>query len=41
MSKPDGSQALLVPSIKATESMDFVHFWTAYEDVVGRPTATS
>ena len=34
MSKPDGTRALLVPSIKATESMDFVHFWTAYEDVV-------
>ena len=39
MSKPDGSRALLVPSIKATESMDFVHFWTAYEDVVRKARA--
>jgi 2-oxoglutarate decarboxylase len=34
VSKPDGTRTLLVPSIKATEAMDFVHFWTAYEDVV-------
>ena len=39
MSKPDGTRALLVPSIKATESMDFVHFWTAYEDVVRKARA--
>ncbi|HEY8821376.1 MAG TPA: multifunctional oxoglutarate decarboxylase/oxoglutarate dehydrogenase thiamine pyrophosphate-binding subunit/dihydrolipoyllysine-residue succinyltransferase subunit, partial [Dermatophilaceae bacterium] len=32
--KPDGTRTLLVPSIKATEAMDFSHFWTAYEDVV-------
>ena len=32
--KPDGSRQLLVPSIKATEGMDFASFWTAYEDVV-------
>ncbi len=32
--KPDGSRQLLVPSIKAAESMDFVAFWTAYEDLV-------
>jgi len=32
--KPDGSRTLLVPSIKATEAMDFTHFWTAYEEVV-------
>jgi len=32
--KADGTRQLLVPSIKSTESMDFVHFWTAYEDVV-------
>ena len=30
----DGSRQLLVPSIKATEAMDFSQFWTAYEDVV-------
>ncbi|MGI9155940.1 MAG: multifunctional oxoglutarate decarboxylase/oxoglutarate dehydrogenase thiamine pyrophosphate-binding subunit/dihydrolipoyllysine-residue succinyltransferase subunit [Marmoricola sp.] len=32
--KPDGTRQLLVPSIKATESMDFAHFWTAYEELV-------
>ncbi|WP_028642475.1 multifunctional oxoglutarate decarboxylase/oxoglutarate dehydrogenase thiamine pyrophosphate-binding subunit/dihydrolipoyllysine-residue succinyltransferase subunit [Nocardioides sp. URHA0020] len=32
--KPDGSRTLLVPSIKAAESMDFAAFWTAYEDIV-------
>ncbi len=32
--KPDGTRQLLVPSIKAAESMDFVAFWTAYEDLV-------
>ena len=34
MAKADGTRTLLVPTIKATESMDFAHFWTAYEDVV-------
>jgi 2-oxoglutarate decarboxylase len=34
MAKADGTRTLLVPAIKATESMDFAHFWTAYEDVV-------
>jgi 2-oxoglutarate dehydrogenase E1 component len=34
MAKPDGTRTLLVPTIKATEGMDFAHFWTAYEDVV-------
>ncbi len=32
--KADGSRQLLVPSIKAAESMDFAAFWTAYEDIV-------
>ena len=32
--KPDGSRQLLVPSIKAAETMDFAEFWTAYEDIV-------
>ncbi len=32
----DGSRQLLVPSIKAAESMDFRQFWMAYEDVVRR-----
>ncbi len=32
--KPDGTRQLLVPSIKAAETMDFAAFWTAYEDIV-------
>ncbi len=34
MQKPDGTRQLLVPSIKAAETMDFAHFWTAYEELV-------
>ena len=34
LQKPDGSRTLVVPSIKSAERMDFVHFWTAYEDMV-------
>ena len=34
MAKPDGTRQLLVPSIKAAETMDFAAFWTAYEDIV-------
>ncbi|MFC0224123.1 multifunctional oxoglutarate decarboxylase/oxoglutarate dehydrogenase thiamine pyrophosphate-binding subunit/dihydrolipoyllysine-residue succinyltransferase subunit [Nocardioides zeicaulis] len=34
MQKPDGTRQLLVPNIKAAESMDFAAFWTAYEDMV-------
>ncbi|MFN2320269.1 MAG: multifunctional oxoglutarate decarboxylase/oxoglutarate dehydrogenase thiamine pyrophosphate-binding subunit/dihydrolipoyllysine-residue succinyltransferase subunit [Dermatophilaceae bacterium] len=34
MAKPDGTRQLLVPSIKHTETMDFFHFWMAYEDIV-------
>ena len=37
--KADGTRQLLVPSIKAAESMDFAHFWTAYEDVVRKARA--
>src|ERR1019366_1779860 len=36
VSTRDGSRQLLVPSIKSAESMDFRHFWMAYEDVVRR-----
>jgi 2-oxoglutarate dehydrogenase E1 component len=32
----DGSRQLLVPGVKAAESMDFGQFWMAYEDVVRR-----
>jgi 2-oxoglutarate dehydrogenase E1 component len=34
LQKEDGSRTLVVPSIKSAEEMDFVHFWTAYEDMV-------
>ncbi len=34
LAKPDGSRQLLVPSIKAAEALDFVRFWTAYEEMV-------
>ncbi len=34
MQKSDGTRQLLVPSIKAAETMDFAGFWTAYEDIV-------
>jgi multifunctional 2-oxoglutarate metabolism enzyme len=36
LARPDGSRSLVVPSIKATEEMDFRQFWQAYEDVVRR-----
>jgi 2-oxoglutarate decarboxylase len=32
--KADGTRQLLVPSIKAAETMDFAQFWSAYEDIV-------
>ncbi|MDQ4053052.1 MAG: 2-oxo acid dehydrogenase subunit E2, partial [Actinomycetota bacterium] len=32
--KDNGTRQLLVPSIKAAESMDFAAFWTAYEEIV-------
>jgi multifunctional 2-oxoglutarate metabolism enzyme len=35
----DGSRQLLVPSVKATEAMDFRQFWMAYEDIVRRARA--
>ena len=39
MTKPDGTRALLVPSIKGADAMDFAGFWAAYEDVVRRARA--
>ncbi|MDP9443434.1 MAG: multifunctional oxoglutarate decarboxylase/oxoglutarate dehydrogenase thiamine pyrophosphate-binding subunit/dihydrolipoyllysine-residue succinyltransferase subunit [Actinomycetota bacterium] len=36
LQRPDGTRQLVVPSIKAAESMDFATFWTAYEDIVRR-----
>ncbi len=37
--KDDGSRQLLVPSIKATEQMDFRQFWLSYEEVVRKARA--
>ncbi len=34
--KSDGTRQLLVPSIKAAETMDFATFWTAYEEIIRR-----
>jgi 2-oxoglutarate dehydrogenase E1 component len=39
LAKPDGTRQLLVPSIKAAETMDFAGFWTAYEDIIRRARA--
>lgn len=39
VAKSDGTRQLLVPSIKATEQMDFRQFWVAYEDVVRKARA--
>ncbi|MCI0688490.1 MAG: multifunctional oxoglutarate decarboxylase/oxoglutarate dehydrogenase thiamine pyrophosphate-binding subunit/dihydrolipoyllysine-residue succinyltransferase subunit [Sporichthyaceae bacterium] len=36
IAKPDGTRQLLVPSIKSAETLDFVKFWAAYEDLVRR-----
>ena len=34
LAKPDGTRQLLVPCIKAADTMDFATFWAAYEEVV-------
>lgn len=34
--KPDGSRALVVPSVKKAETLSFVDFWSAYEEIVAR-----
>ncbi|ACZ90932.1 multifunctional 2-oxoglutarate metabolism enzyme [Streptosporangium roseum] len=39
VAKSDGTRQLLVPSIKATEGMDFRQFWVAYEEVVRKARA--
>ena len=36
LAKPDGSRNLVVPSIKAADTMDFRQFWQSYEDIVRR-----
>ncbi|MBD9698436.1 multifunctional oxoglutarate decarboxylase/oxoglutarate dehydrogenase thiamine pyrophosphate-binding subunit/dihydrolipoyllysine-residue succinyltransferase subunit [Flavimobilis sp. GY10621] len=37
--KPDGSRQLMVPSVKAAQTLDFAGFWAAYEDIVRRARA--
>ncbi|GAA3116230.1 multifunctional oxoglutarate decarboxylase/oxoglutarate dehydrogenase thiamine pyrophosphate-binding subunit/dihydrolipoyllysine-residue succinyltransferase subunit [Streptosporangium carneum] len=39
VAKSDGTRQLLVPSIKASEDMDFRQFWVAYEDIVRKARA--
>jgi len=39
LEKEDGSRTLVVPSIKAAETMDFATFWAAYEDLIRRARA--
>ncbi|WP_306370360.1 multifunctional oxoglutarate decarboxylase/oxoglutarate dehydrogenase thiamine pyrophosphate-binding subunit/dihydrolipoyllysine-residue succinyltransferase subunit [Nocardiopsis sp. CC223A] len=34
LQKPDGSRQLVVPSIKRSDEMDFMEFWSGYEDLV-------
>ncbi|MEV4254057.1 multifunctional oxoglutarate decarboxylase/oxoglutarate dehydrogenase thiamine pyrophosphate-binding subunit/dihydrolipoyllysine-residue succinyltransferase subunit, partial [Spirillospora sp. NPDC049652] len=34
LQKPDGSRQLVVPSVKAAETLDFRQFWAAYEEIV-------
>ncbi|HEU0131946.1 MAG TPA: multifunctional oxoglutarate decarboxylase/oxoglutarate dehydrogenase thiamine pyrophosphate-binding subunit/dihydrolipoyllysine-residue succinyltransferase subunit [Mycobacteriales bacterium] len=36
LQKDDGTRQLVVPSVKAAETMDFATFWAAYEDIVRR-----
>ncbi len=37
--RSDGSRSLVVPSIKAADTLDFSQFWAAYEDIVRRARA--
>ncbi len=34
--RPDGTRVLVVPNIKATDTMDFKSFWMAYENLILR-----
>jgi multifunctional 2-oxoglutarate metabolism enzyme len=34
--KGDGTRQLVVPNIRAAETLDFARFWTAYEDIIRR-----
>ncbi|MDY6055647.1 multifunctional oxoglutarate decarboxylase/oxoglutarate dehydrogenase thiamine pyrophosphate-binding subunit/dihydrolipoyllysine-residue succinyltransferase subunit [Micrococcus sp.] len=37
--KPDGTRSLVVPNVKAAETLDFRGFWQAYDDLVKRARA--
>ncbi len=39
MQRPDGTRTLLVPNIKAADTLDFAGFHTAYEDLIRRARA--
>ncbi len=39
--KDDGSRTLVVPNIKNAEAMDFVQFWSAYEEMVRKARSNS
>ncbi len=36
LAKPDGTRQLMVPCIKGAQDMDFVTFWSTYEELVRR-----
>ena len=39
LARPDGSRMLVVPNIKAADTMEFAEFWHAYEDLIARARA--
>ncbi|MDP4804766.1 MAG: multifunctional oxoglutarate decarboxylase/oxoglutarate dehydrogenase thiamine pyrophosphate-binding subunit/dihydrolipoyllysine-residue succinyltransferase subunit [Candidatus Nanopelagicales bacterium] len=39
LAKPDGTRQLMVPCIKGAQDMDFVTFWSTYEELVRRARA--
>ena len=36
LKKPDGTRQLVVPNIKGCETLSFIQFWRAYDDMVAR-----
>ena len=36
LARPDGTRVLVVPNIKAADTMDFKAFWSAYESLIAR-----
>jgi len=41
LAKPDGTRQLLVPVIRGTQKMDFIQFWSAYEELVRKARSGS